>query len=184
MFANLNWLGTTNWCKLHWNPSDLMETITPDSPSSLDPRNSSWIRDLACRTGGSSKHRAGRGRTIWERRKAWGRRLVISWSARELFLMNEFKYCLEGFNQKLVQTKPVPAPATNTDGKKTRHNWTPWHPSTVQQPEDKPFGTRNDMFKGRKISREPSIPFGNPCRIWHLQMIEQQVFSTSVKQKV
>lgn len=121
-----------------------------------------------------------------ERQKGLGKKtsnFLVSLGVCLLFLMSEFNYDLKVFNQKLIKIKLVPVLKTNPDGKQTCHNWTPQHPSTVQQPADKPSETRNDVFKGRKISTKPCILFRNPCKIWHLQRIGQQVLSEVLNQK-
>lgn len=138
------------------------------------PEFGTWIEEQKV-----PPNRAGRGRKVWGEDQQFLGQL----GGCLLFLMSEFNYELKVFHQKPIKIKLVPVLETNTDGKETCHNSTLQSPPTGQQPADKPSGTRNDVFKGRKISREPSILFGNPCKIWHLQRIGQQVLSEMLSQK-
>lgn len=187
-FANINWLGTTDWSKLLWNLTDLVETQLhqtvplPWLPEAA-PEFGIWLEEQEV----PPNTEQGGAESLGEKKeKGLGkknRNFLVSLGVCLEFLMSEFNHDLGVFHQKLEQTKLVPVQETNSDGKKTHHNSTPQHPSTVQQPPEKPSGTRKDMFKGRKISREPSILFWNLYKIWHLQRIEQQVFSEVLNQK-
>lgn len=138
--------------KSHWFNSD---TITPDSSSSLASRTvPEFWRFLQTQ---NRERQKGLGKKEGLGKKSCD--FLVSQGVCLLFLMGEFKYDLEEFHQKLVQTKLVPVPETNAAGKKAHHNSIPQHPSTVQQPADEPAGTRNDPFKGIKISMEPVILF-------------------------
>lgn len=131
------------------------DTITPDSSSSLASRTApEFWRFLQTQNRERQKSLG--------KKKGLGKKscnFLVILGVCLLFLMSEFNRDLEVFHQKLVQTTLVPVPETNSTGKKVHHNSTPQHTSTVQQPGDEPAGTRNDPFKGIKISWEPSILF-------------------------
>lgn len=131
------------------------DIITPDSSSSLASRTvPEFWRFLQTQ---NRERQKGLGKKEGLGKKSCD--FLVSQGVCLLFLMGEFKHDLEEFHQKLVQTKLVPVPETNAAGKKAHHNSIPQHPSTVQQPADEPAGTRNDPFKGIKISMEPVILF-------------------------